>query len=286
MVELKSWHFSKARQAWVESENAPETAAVPRLRVLTFNIWFGEYHFEERGDTVLGLLRDYAPEVIALQEVTPPFLKKLLEQAWVRDHYHVSDVTKTSVEPYGVLLLARFPLQAPRLFHLPSGMHRKLKVAELHLNGQVTHIASIHLESKKHNEAVRAAQLRGALELLAPARHCLLLGDFNFCSSWPEENANIPPEYRDLWAALRPEEPGYTVDTDINVMRLLQKDKRKAARFDRVLLRSGQPGWVPRSIELIGTDPISPQYVNVFPSDHFGLVADLQWDAGKTPAAQ
>lgn len=280
IVDLKSWRFSKRKPGWIEDSGGPEPASAERLRVMTYNVWFGDYMFDPRAVALLSLARDYAPDIIGLQEVTPRLLTKILEADWVREHYFLSDTTGTSVTPYGTMLLSRFPLRAQRLYPLPSGMHRQMVTAEVHLNGQILQVANVHLESKKHNASMRAAQLRGALKLLEHARHCLLVGDFNFCSSWPEENSVLPAEYQDLWPALRPEEPGYTVDTEVNLMRLLQKDKRKANRFDRILLRGRAPGWQARSIELIGIDPISPQYVDVFPSDHFGLVADLQWDAG------
>jgi hypothetical protein len=43
------------------------------------------------------------------------------------------------------------------------------------------------------------------------------------------------------------------------------------------LVRASTPGWQPKSIELLGTTPISPDYPNIFPSDHFGLVGRLEW---------
>ena len=70
---------------------------------------------------------------------------------------------------------------------------------------------------------------------------------------------------------------GYTEDTEINRMRLLHKNKEKQVRFDRILLRSGSPGWRPESVRLIGTRPIDPDLPEVFPSDHFGLAGSLVW---------
>jgi tyrosyl-DNA phosphodiesterase 2 len=44
-------------------------------------------------------------------------------------------------------------------------------------------------------------------------------------------------------------------------------------RFDRVLLKPSE--WTPTSIELLGTEPISPEHPDVFPSDHFGLLCQI-----------
>ena len=50
-------------------------------------------------------------------------------------------------------------------------------------------------------------------------------------------------------------------------------------RYDRVLLRSGEPRWKPASIEHLGTEPISADIPDVFPSDPFGLFTRLSWVA-------
>ena len=106
----------------------------------------------------------------------------------------------------------------------------------------------------------------------------MLMGDFNFCARRStEENAHIDPDYRDMWTALRGDDPGYTEDTDINLMRLEKTQKHKQVRFDRMLVRSSTPGWRPASIELLGTKSISSKLPNVFPSDHFGLRGTLKW---------
>lgn len=60
-------------------------------------------------------------------------------------------------------------------------------------------------------------------------------------------------------------------------MRLQQKGRHKQARFDRVLLRSGQPGWSPQAIQPLGTTAVRAEEPAIFPSDHFGLLAQLTW---------
>jgi tyrosyl-DNA phosphodiesterase 2 len=155
-------------------------------------------------------------------------------------------------------------------------MNRKVLVAELCVSEQSFNVATVHLESQKPSADIRAEQLAMIFPLLEKSEHSVVMGDFNFCSSWTWENANIDSCYQDMWSVLRSDEPGYTEDTDINLMRLQQTQKKKKVRFDRILLRSSSPGWRPKSIQLLGTKPISPAYPNVFPSDHFGLVGQIQ----------
>jgi tyrosyl-DNA phosphodiesterase 2 len=154
---------------------------------------------------------------------------------------------------------------------------RRLVAAEIDVGPSSLVVATVHLESMTRNHALRAAQLAKAFPLLkAAAPDALLLGDFNFCSSWPAENANLDPEFVDLWPALRGREPGYTEDTEINAMLRNVKGQEKMVRFDRVLLHSAGGAWRPRSIELLGTVPIAGWCPEVFPSDHFGLAAVIE----------
>jgi hypothetical protein len=134
------------------------------------------------------------------------------------------------------------------------------------------------LESHAYSTAIRAQQLAEVFPRLALDPHVILTGDFNLDPSWPE-NQNLDPAYQDIWPLLHPSEPGYTEDTEVNTMRRIQTGKHKQVRFDRILLRSEQPGWRAESIQMIGTESISPEMPDAFPSDHFGLVGTFVWQS-------
>jgi endonuclease/exonuclease/phosphatase family metal-dependent hydrolase len=242
-------------------------------------VWFGDFWRDERCAALLAVLRRLSPDLVALQEVTPPYLARLLAEDWVRRDYWVSDASGATVSPHGVLLLGRPRPSRLALRRLPSDKDRKLLVAELHLNGCPLHLANVHLESAADNAPLRLTQLGEVLPLLSGTRHSVILGDFNFDPSQEAEQARLEASHLDLWALLRPGEPGYTEDTSINRMRLLHKGKERQARFDRIFLRSADPGWRPEAIELIATDPLGPALPDVFPSDHFGLFGVLTWGA-------
>ena len=125
-------------------------------------------------------------------------------------------------------------MRALILHNLPSHMGRKLLVAELDAGPDRLVVGTVHLESLKHNRDVRAEQLAEIFPLLkAAGPDVVLTGDFNFCSSWAAENANLDPEFVDLWPALRGRAPGYTEDTDVNVMlrNTADRPRTKAVRF-------------------------------------------------------
>ncbi len=90
----------------------------------TFNVWFGERHFEDRCHALLGLLEERRPDVIALQKVTIPFLAGLRSSQWLRREYAMSDfMGSTLATPsYGVVILTRLPVESMELHALPSRM--------------------------------------------------------------------------------------------------------------------------------------------------------------------
>jgi tyrosyl-DNA phosphodiesterase 2 len=242
---------------------------MPTLRVLTWNVWFGGHMIDERQAALLGELARRRPDVIALQEVTPELHARLLDTASLRDDYELSDPDGSTLGDYGVLILARHGLRRVELVTLPSSMGRRLLVAEL---GGGLSVATVHLESMSDSVAERLAQLAIIQRHLAAIGDDVLwCGDLNFAPGDAAETAALDPRFVDVWPALRGDEPGYTVDTDVNTMRYQVKSKPTHKRIDRILLRSTR--WQPRWIELAGTAPFDDE--GTFISDHFGLEAIL-----------
>lgn len=127
-------------------------------------------------------------------------------------------------------------------------------------------VCCLHLDSGKASARLRGWQLRRIFRAQKPADDAVLLGDFNMRDA---ENERISPPYCDIWPTVRPNDPGFTEDTSINLMRFDARNKKRQVRFDRVLLKGTR--WRAESIALLGTKPISPELPRVFPSDHFGV---------------
>lgn len=273
-IDLPVGVFEATAERWQYSVPPPENIQRNELTCATFNIWFGDHFAAQRYAAIARLLELHQPDFIALQEVTPGALDIFLEQPWIRQAYYASDIDGSTLGAYGVLLLSRLPPNTIKLMSLPSLMNRHLLVMETRVNDALLRVGTVHLESLKSSANVRGHQLKAIFNSLSGASDAVLMGDFNFCASWPAENNRIDPAYHDVWSLLRGAEPGYTEDTAINRMRYLIKGKHKQVRFDRVLLKSADPisGWQASSIELLGTEPISPDEPDVFPSDHFGLL--------------
>ena len=143
----------------------------------------------------------------------------------------------------------------------------------------------------------------------------VLTGDFNFhldglTQDWPEKLALDPDQsvgqlgLVDVWRREYPDQreaPGYTEDTDVNEMRWNSKFKTKLFRYDGIF---ASPELISSGVTMIGTygfllseiqtrayedsmrklDPSlrKARYgidgrLNWFPSDHFGVVVNLQF---------
>lgn len=261
--------FDAASAAWSSADAA---AAVDRdeLTVATFNIWFDDFHAEQRYLAIADLLCERRPDVIALQEVTPAALEIFLGRPWVRDQYLSASAVGGDVGNYGMLMLSRVPITRAAYSRLPTRQSRGFLEAELAVNDVRPIVCCLHLDSGKSSARLRNWQLRRIFRAQKSAEDAVLLGDFNMRDA---ENDRITPPYCDLWPMLRPHEPGFTEDTSINHMRFDARNKKRQVRFDRVLLKGTR--WRAASIELLGTQPIAPQLPRVFPSDHFGLECRL-----------
>ena len=224
----------------------------------------------------VGALR---PDLIALQEVTEPFLEMLRKAPWVRRAYEISDPRGDTFAAYGSVLLSRQPILRREVMDLESEMDRKLVLIETEVAGTLWTVGTVHLESLEAS-ALRARQLEQVFDRLGDTANVLLCGDFNFCSSWDDENDRRPSDFVDVWPVVS-KAPGFTVDTELNATRARKTDHERRERFDRVLVRSDLAQ--PAGAKLLGTRPVKREEPPLHPSDHFGVFARLTLSTDSPP---
>ncbi len=275
---LEQWAFDTAAQDWKAVPFEDRDATRERLAFATFNTWFQGGEKARRYRALLEALGERDADVIVLQEVTMDLLDEIMAAGWLRAEYSFvrAPFRAQAVPSHGVMLLSRLPLVGATLYPLPSHMGRSMLVAQVRIQRKLFTFATVHLESMRTNADTRGEQLRAVFQILEDAGDTVVAGDFNFCSSWEQENRRIDARYLDMWAVLRPGEAGYTQDTDVNRMLADAKRDEKRVRIDRVLLRSDAARWQPHAIELLGTRPVASDSPRIFPSDHFGLAATLR----------
>lgn len=283
------WRWDGA--AWTADGPAGPGPARRAIKALTWNVLEERIQPERtkperRLRLLLDLLERADADLIGLQEVSPALCARLLAEPWVRaGGYAASDgPAGTTLRPHGPLLLSRAPVR--RLALRRDGRGERVLLAEL--EGLV--VGVVHLPSgyaRPDAAEARAGILDNLVRLgLPPAGPALLLGDFNAQESGPDVAAHARTGLLDVWRALRPGEPGWTYEPLRNPMAALTSSSERPARLDRVLARGLRPG----SIGLVGDRPLAPPDEELAPSDHSGLVVELELEhAGDvepaTPAA-
>jgi endonuclease/exonuclease/phosphatase family metal-dependent hydrolase len=271
MMREDMFAFSTRSNAWVPRlRGARALLELEQLRVATYNVWFDPYESERRRRAVFEILESEHVDVIALQEVTAPFLSALTSCPWVRAEYEISRIRFDASLRYDVVMLSRLPVSGFTAYPLTSTMGRKLHALRLEAQcGELT-IAGVHLESMQNMTPARLVQIGECTRVLARSPTSVWMGDFNAAPESSEDQALLR-EFQDLWPLLS-KDPGYTRDTTRNAMLAQVKDDRHQ-RIDRVLTRGDT--LKPVAIRLLGTEALPDSGELVFPSDHFGLVADF-----------
>lgn len=262
--------------SWIRRQAVPihgvgDGAAGDALTLATFNVWFDERHARARYQAIADVLAREAPDVMVFQEITETAIDVLLSQDWIRQCYLRAAVTGRRTGNYGHLMLSRVPIHRAVYVRLPTHASRGVLRAEVDVGDGPLIVGSVHLDSGKASAGLRKRQLRTAFRDVGRHPEVVLLGDFNMRD---DENGSIAPPFDDVWPRLRPDQPGFTEDTSINLMRLDSTGKERHVRFDRVLVKGD--AWTPTRIDLIGTEPISPDLPRVFPSDHFGVICRIE----------
>jgi len=240
------------------------------LTLVTYNILGDPVELKKRVPALLKLLQDANADIVALQEVVPWFSAAVVKEEWARA-YQMPKIKPE--EAGGQWILSKLPIEKASVHKLPGPQGRTILIATLKVGSRRLDVATTHLESALQDGPVRAKQIDAILPRLRDADDALFLGDFNFGDGEAEEK-KIDAAYADLWKSLKPNEEGMTWNIEASDMaRKGSFPGEKSRRLDRILLRSGV--WKPKEIRMIGDQSINPEKKDLFPSDHFGLVASI-----------
>lgn len=288
MLCLFSFACHKAEQTSggpVHSKDTSQaTSSSPTtLTLLTYNVLADPRKASQRIPKLLEILGKSKADIIALQEVSPWFLKSLNKQSWVKPYYRVGS-NKGKVAPGGLYLLSKLPVKEYHYERLPSKQGRGFLMAKYRWHGRSFAVGTVHLESPLKAGALRAKQMKAAFSRLGRAEGSVLLGDYNFGDGEQPETATLPNHYIDPWPMIYPNQYGYTWNREVSEMaKKGSYPGEKSRRIDRILLRSEY--WRPESIEILGNRPVVPGQKSLFPSDHFGLLGRFRYTKSPQGAA-
>jgi endonuclease/exonuclease/phosphatase family metal-dependent hydrolase len=275
------------------------------LRVATINVWNKSGPWLSRLGLIRRELERLEPAVVGLQEVlrfrpdTAPDaplsphndqLTEIADGFGYQLAYSVASDYGHGLK-FGNALLSRFPIVAEQSFPLPgseSGETRSMLYALCQTPHGSLPVFVTHLNWKFHQGAIRQRQVAFIAQRIAelapigsPQLPPVLLGDFNAAPEADEirfltglcalEGKTV--YFADAWA-FAGQGPGYTYD---RTNQYAAKAREPSRRIDYIFVRGpdrqfrGEPLHAELAFnapELGGAEP-------VWPSDHFGVVADL-----------
>lgn len=269
-----------------------------KLRLLTLNIWSHHPPWPLRKRLIQKGLAAESPDLVGLQEVLQPHgtgtaqADELAEGLGYRVVFSRScRLTSPATADYGNALLSRFPIREHRTEPLPirPGMEpRSLLYALCSVRVGVLPVMVTHLSWEPELAAVRQDQLQHIIkymraELLAlphrlPAHVVILppvlLGDLNAGPDSPEVLDFLSTSgFTDCFAAVG-QGPGLTMDARRNPA--ASKDLvAQSRRIDYVMLGLRPSARVQVAAARVCLDE---DEAGIFPSDHFGMLADLEID--------
>ncbi|MCS5709141.1 endonuclease/exonuclease/phosphatase family protein [Candidatus Berkiella cookevillensis] len=287
---LKPVKFIKSWLSWFgnwKSASSPpiKLPSPEQLKVLSYNLWGAPqdaknpyFQFKQRSQAVLKLISTIDADVICLQEVSRDWADKLLADPFIRKNFYSTDFNTDRVHSYfglSQITLSKFPIISATAYGLPGYEIYSLLNTQIQFGTQTISVNNVHLHSGKEHSSFRIAQLETIFNILTSQEQSdstLIAGDFNFGDNWDENSVldSAPMPLTDIWKHLKDNDPGYTEDSHINIMRFNLKGCHKQERFDRILVQSNTMDAT--DIKLIGQAPIDPD-AQIWPSDHFGLLA-------------
>jgi len=258
------------------------------VKVITTNMLFELEEWDQRSRLLLNGLAAEQADLIALQEVN------LTENtgAWLAEHLgmpYMQTVPFQEVSPhgipYGIAILSRHPFMRQETLDLQS-QGRFAQYVEIAPANQPLVFCNGHYYWHPGSHPERDRQVQQMLDWLGqlpPNTPAIAVGDFN---GTPETSAIalMRQQFTSAYAAYHGQEPDYTCPTP-----LARRDKRKLLRHiwrNLIVNRTLMPWrgtldyiFVSHQLRvedcrLILTKP-APRS-NLYPSDHFGIIANLE----------
>eukprot|EP01060_Flectonema_neradi_P009396 TRINITY_DN166_c0_g1_i2.p1 TRINITY_DN166_c0_g1~~TRINITY_DN166_c0_g1_i2.p1 ORF type:complete len:393 (+),score=63.08 TRINITY_DN166_c0_g1_i2:67-1245(+) len=342
VTEGAAFKYDDSTATWVVDkwDDANEKLHFKNIRIVGYNVLTDTFFKKadsmfphklghaDRRKAAIDLLEKEDADIIGLNEVSPTFLKQLLESKWVQKSYLTTRVEQFD-RPFGNVLLSKIPIKSVHTIRLATKIKRQPDFVEFVMNGKKVGLTIAHLSAHVWKSDMRKTELMELAAQIKKTRELdtsLIFGDVNFHGE--RENIYIPEGYNDIWQATQPNDPGYTFDCVKNKMipellphfgmitevqtrldRFFLSDQNSSPLFDlsqssmkiiadkpvfpettpevtrnkRSLTRNllSLPLTIPTSTlsvvgDLVGLNLFRNPKKYLFPSDHFGLQANLK----------
>lgn len=251
------------------------------MRVMTFNIWNYSRTWKERREQIAALISHYRPEAVALQETRHDFRfergQGQGEQIARLTGYHLTFAVGQVYFPVlrvdeGLTILTRQEPKHVQVLRLTQ-LHRERGDENQRICLQVTidseggpfHVFDTHFSLSATARLSNAREVSRFVTQQAGDEAAVVMGDLNAEPDTPPirflmgqlEVEGERGSFVDCWLEANPGAPGYTYASWGGIRRI-----------DYILARNIRSV---RSAEIVGDESAA----GVYPSDHMGIVADL-----------
>lgn len=262
--------------------SSTETRASKRFTVLTYNVWFGELYQKERLFKIIAMIREKAPDIVCLQELTVETFNVIENR--LGPFYQIFQAFITEGNPYGSCIMCKKDTvkivesgDNPYYYdYSHTKMHRRVVGCEIEFSKFIApkmHILTTHLESLPENDTFRGHQVDVLQSVIKPLKNCIVAGDFSIVSQEEDAEKKLhASKLKDCWIEMGcPFKVKHTYNSkkNINIVDKMQQ------RYDRIMYHSSSNAVKPKLLSLIGRDNVS-QSVPVPPSNHYGLLAEFE----------
>ncbi|HVM10220.1 MAG TPA: endonuclease/exonuclease/phosphatase family protein [Acidimicrobiales bacterium] len=260
------------------------------LRVVTLNIWNLSGPWRERRDEIVRWLRELDADIVCLQEIVDDGARN--SARWVAERAGYEAVAFGGVEArpgviFGPAILSRWPIDHQATHPLPNEPGpTDIERVLVHARTRGIDVFTTHLTSLYQSGALRERQCLSIDELVAqhadPASPLppILAGDFNAEPDSTEirfltGSTSLDGRstyWQDAWRVAGGRGPGFTWD---NRNPFAAAEYEPDRRIDYVFVgwrRDDGAGRV-EACRVICDRPLKG---HVFPTDHFGLLADIR----------
>lgn len=266
------------------------------LKVVTINMLSDLSRWDERRVLMVNQLADLSPDIVALQEVSLPenpaawIAKQLGQRSSNASRYEVYLCPKSGFwgKNEGIAILSRIPADTHECILL-GGQGRVAQKIRIIIENEPLYLINVHLFWQPGYSEDRQRQIRILMDWLnhlSIASPVVILGDFN-ATPLSETIRLIKNRYKSAFESVHGIEPEYTCPTPLSVS--LKSSLTTLIRFIAYIhLRSIKLNWrgtldyifVNNNISVLDSQITlnnpHPTKSNLFPSDHFGLFANLK----------
>jgi endonuclease/exonuclease/phosphatase family metal-dependent hydrolase len=265
-------------------EGQPPNSSV--LTVMTLNLW-GTNRWNERRRAVVDALNEVRPDLVALQEVIRS--GEMCQASWLAEHTGMvaafSAVRRRGDGESGNAVLSRLPIVESRSRPLTDGSAgnepRGLLTVDADAQGRLVSFSSTHLSYRFDEGWIREEQVRDIADFVeqrSPGFPPIVCGDFNSTPASTEvrfikglhafERRSF--HLFDAFEVAHPDQSGFTW-SNANPFAAANRVPDRRIDYIFVGVRTADGAGIVLSAKVVCDQPRG----GVWPSDHFGVVAEL-----------